>query len=393
MSAPSIQPDLNATPLSPERQLLDAAIALAPTISVGRVLQEVSQQLRRVAGCEAVAIALVEPELDGPQLARGEGFEREGEELATLLRDQWREAMAENAPVMRVIDSTREITVPMVVEDVRGAITIRIGDAERAQSIDDLTRVVRTIAAQAASAIQRAQVVDRLAHRHRREAMGEISAGIAHELRNPLFGISSAAQLLRFRVRDDPVVERNVGRILREVERMNAVVSSLMEYARPAPLRLSPMDPDAVWHHVLGSKRGLLESKALAVHHEPATPRASCDLDPDQMAQVFVNVLANAVDAAPEGTDLTLSSTSAAGGVWRCRLHNEGAPIPPEILPHVFDLFFSTKPGGAGVGLPLCQRIVEEHGGTIALESTADGGTTVTISLPRHKSEAASAAS
>lgn len=215
---------------------------------------------------------------------------------------------------------------------------------------------------------------------------------LAQQLRNPLFGISSAAQLLRFRVRDDPVIERNVGRILREVERLNAVVSSLMEYARPAPLQLVAIDPDHLWHTVLAGKRGLLESKALAIGHEPATPRAACDVDAEQMMQVFVNVLANAVDAAPEGSDLALSSSRLPGnGGWRCRLHNDGAPIPPDLLPRVFDLFFSTKPGGAGVGLALCRRIVEEHGGTIALESTADSGTSVTISLPAHKNETISA--
>ena len=214
---------------------------------------------------------------------------------------------------------------------------------------------------------------------------------LAQQLRNPLFGISSAAQLLRFRVRDDPVIERNVGRILREVERLNAVVSSLMEYARPAPLQLAAVDPDHLWHTVLAGKRGLLESKALAIRHEPATPRASCDADAEQMMQVFVNVLTNAVDAAPEGSDLALSSWRLpAGAGWRCRLHNDGAPIAPDLLPRVFDLFFSTKAGGAGVGLALCRRIVEEHGGTIALESTADSGTAVTISLPAHKTETSS---
>jgi signal transduction histidine kinase len=215
---------------------------------------------------------------------------------------------------------------------------------------------------------------------------------LAQQIRNPLFGISSAAQLLRFRVRDDPVIERNVGRILREVERLNAVVSSLMEYAQPAPLRFTRVDPDHLWHAVLAAKRGLLESKAVAIRHEPATPRASCDIDADQMTQVFVNVLANAVDAAPEGGDLALSSSiSTANGAWQCRLHNDGAPIPHDVLPRVFDLFFSTKPGSAGVGLALCRRIVDEHGGTISLESTADNGTTVTIQLPAHKSGAASA--
>jgi signal transduction histidine kinase len=390
MSAPPTQSDLNAAVSSPERQLLDAALALAPTISVDRVLQELVQQLRRLPGCEAVAIAIVDTENNRLDIARAEGFDIGGEELASDLRDLWREAVAESMAVVRVVDSARDLTVPMVSEDVRGAITMRVREPDRTMSFDELTRVVNTIASQAAGAIQRAQLVDRLAHHHRLEAIGEVSAGIAHELRTPLFGISSAAQLLRFRVRDDPVIERNVGRILREVERLNAVVSSLMEYARPAPLRLSVGDPDAIWHHVLASKRGLLESKALAVHHEPATPRAACDMDAEHMTQVFVHLLTNAVDAAPEGSDLTLmSAISPATGAWRSRLHNDGPPVPAEALPRVFDLFFSTKPGGAGVGLALCQRIVEEHRGTIALESTADSGTTVTISLPAHKSEAA----
>jgi|SRR5690348_15978434 len=392
MSAPSIQPELSRSALSPERQLLDAAIALAPTISVERVAQELLQQLRRVAGCEGGAVGLLDPDTDQFRLVQAQGFESGDGDLAATLAGVWRRAVDESSGVVRELPPGRELTVPMNAGEVRGAITMRIRESGLALPIDELTRVVTTIASQAASAIQRAQMIDRLAQRRRLEAIGEVSAGIAHELRNPLFGISSAAQLLRFRVRDDPVIERNVGRILREVERLNAVVSSLMEYARPAPLRLSPTDPDAVWHAVLAAKRGLLESKALVIHHEPAHPRVTCTLDAEQMTQVFVNVLANAVEAAPEGSDLALSSsTSSASGAWRCRLHNEGPPIPPEVLPRVFDLFFSTKPGGTGVGLALCQRIVEEHGGMIALESTADTGTNVTISLPAPKSEAASA--
>ena len=188
-------------------------------------------------------------------------------------------------------------------------------------------------------------------------------------------------------MRDDPVIEKNVGRILREVERLNAIVSSLLEYGRPAPTRVSAADPDTIWHSVLLAKRGLLESKALVVRHHPGEPRSTCDVDAEQIAQVFVNVLANAVDAAPEGSDLTVISSALPGGGWRCQLHNDGPPILPEHLPRIFELFYSTKPGASGVGLALCQRIVADHGGSIALDSVADNGTTVTITLPRHKLE------
>ena len=387
MSAPSIQSDVGGPPVSLDRQVLDAAIALAPTISLERALHEVAQQVRRVAVCDAIAIAVRDADLGDFQLRQEIGFEEEPGVLADALRPQWERALSDGAPVVRDLPHGKEITVPMFSGDVSGAITFVTSSPDSLDRLHELEALIASIAAQAASAIERAEAVSRLGQRRRLEAIGEVSAGIARELRNPLFGISSAAQLLRFRVRDDPVIEKNVGRILREVERLNAIVSSLLEYGRPAPTRVSAADPDTIWHSVLLAKRGLLESKALVVRHHPGEPRCTCDVDAEQIAQVFVNVLANAVDAAPEGSDLTVISSALPGGGWRCQLHNDGPPILPEHLPRIFELFYSTKPGASGVGLALCQRIVADHGGSIALDSVADNGTTVTITLPRHKLE------
>ena len=106
----------------------------------------------------------------------------------------------------------------------------------------------------------------------RHEGIGEVAAGIARELRQPLLAISSAAQLLRFRVADDPVVEKNIGRILREVERLNAFTTALLDYASADALHLASVNPDTLWDDVLESERGRLESRALLLQRTRAEP-------------------------------------------------------------------------------------------------------------------------
>jgi signal transduction histidine kinase len=107
-----------------------------------------------------------------------------------------------------------------------------------------------------------------------------------------------------------------------------------------------------------------------------------CLIDAEQLKQVYLNILVNAVDAAPEGSELSLVSSVLPNGSWRCRLTNGGPAIPPEVLPHVFEFFYSTKPGGTGIGLALCQRIMDEHGGSIFIDSAPETGTSVTLALP-----------
>ncbi len=385
---------VDITPSHRSREvLIDTGMALARTISADRVVQEVGSQLRRISACDGIAIALADADPAALRLVHHQGFEgvapsQDAEALERALRPMWAEALRTGAVATRESDGSVDVTAPMSggasgdAAGVVGAITLHFESFDEPHRLVEVQRVLGTIAAATAAALERASLAQRVEQKRRLEAIGEVAAGIAHELRNPLFGISSAAQLLRFRIREDPVVEKNVGRVLREVERLNSMVTALFEYGRPTPVRLRPGDPDAVWDDVLELQRGRLESKALGLARWRATPAGRCALDAEQLAQVFTNVLVNAIDAAPEGSDLALTSVTLPGGAWRSRLHNGGPAIPPDVLPHVFELFYSTNPGGTGIGLALCQRIVEEHGGTITLESSEDRGTTAAVTLP-----------
>ena len=375
---------VDITPSHRSREaLIDAGLALSRTIDLDRLFHEVGHQLQRAVGAEAFAVLLARE--GDAQLNRAYSV---GYDEATAAFDLHLVPLA-HAAIERLAVQSRttahgiEVAAPMRGgERTIGAMTMSIAGVPAPHALEEAQRVLTTLAAQTAAAIERAWLVRRVGHKRRLEAIGEVASGVAHELRNPLFGISSAAQLLRFRSPDDPVVEKNVGRILREVERLNRMISSLLEFGRPRTASLVPTDPDAVWDDVLEGQRGLLESRALALHRaRPASP-VTCLLDAEQLEQVFLNVLVNACDHAPPGSVLTLHSAVLPGGAWRQRLTNGGPAVPPEELAHVFELFYSNQPGGTGIGLALCQRIVEEHRGEISLDSSPEQGTTVTITLP-----------
>jgi signal transduction histidine kinase len=363
--------------------LMEIGIALARTIDLDRVLQEVVRLVDRALPGDGVVVALADDDTAALRVRQQSGVDLPPAELEAQLTPLWLEALANGRAIAHQRVGGMSITAPLAsTEGVIGAISVLGIDATDTYTLAEATRLLTTVAAQTEAAIERAELVRRVEHKRRLEAIGEVAAGVAHELRNPLFGISSAAQLLRFQSSSDPVVEKNVGRILREVERLNRMVTALLEYGRPHALRPINGDPDIVWDDVIEGQRGRLEAAGVTLERQRATPATTVPIDAEQLAQVFLNILVNALDAAPTGSTMTLSSTTLPTGAWRCRLHNAGAPIPPEVLHRVFEIFFSTKSGGTGIGLALCQRIVEEHRGTITLESRAHTGTAVTITLP-----------
>lgn len=398
--------DISASHQSREA-LINTGIALSHAIEVEPVYDEVSRQVRRAVRSIGVVIAVADEETASPRIVHRWGYTGEPSTpaLQQRLLPAWLDALASRHNVLspyalstndasvpsgnharanaRTNARPLELTVPLSgAEGVLGAITLVVTLREGSPQLAEAERDIATIAAQTAVAIERAWLVKRVEHKRRLEALGEVATGIAHELRNPLFGISSAAQLLLFRTQNDPAVEKNVSRILREVNRLSNMVTSLLDFGRPAPIQLQLANPETLWDEVLELEQARLDAHHITLRRILPEHPVNCLLDSAQLKQVYLNILVNAVDAAPPRSVVTLASSVLPNGGWRCRLTNGGAPIPAEVLPHVFEFFYSTKTGGTGIGLALCQRIMDEHGGSIAIESSHEHGTTVTLALP-----------
>jgi len=362
--------------------VFDSGIALARTIEADEAYHEAAQQLRQTLRADLVIVALRDDQGAPLRIVYDLGSDGDRRSLEQRFARTWQSVLQTGRVVASREASTVALTAPLPGETrPLGAISIIADDIESPEQMADARRYLSAVATQLSLAIDRARHVAYAGRRHRSGAIGTVAAGVAQELRNPIFGISSAAQLLRFRAREDPVMETNVGRILREVERLNRMVGTLVELGRPIVLKLAPVDPDSIWDNVLEAERGRLESRAIAVRRTRSDTPATIAIDAEQLAQAFKSILSNAVDAAPVATDISLQSTLLPNGGWRSRLTNGGAPIPAEMLPRVFEPFLSTKPGSSGVGLALAQRIIEEHHGSITIESSSESGTTVDVAF------------
>ena len=215
-------------------------------------------------------------------------------------------------------------------------------------------------------------------------AIGQFASGLVHEIRSPLSTISMALQ--RFEQLDLPQTEkRRLALAENEALRMERLMSEILLYARPQNLKLGSL------------ALAPLIMETIELIRDPANPSQcdyhfSTDLEPivmadaDKLRQVLINLLRNACDAAPAGSEIRIDIRPCDDiEAARVIIHNQGEPIPADLLPRLLDPFFSTKPGGTGLGLAITNRIVTAHEGVLSIASTRDEGTTVDFTLPLAK--------
>lgn len=248
----------------------------------------------------------------------------------------------------------------------------------------ELGLIVEAINTMRQELVSKRQLEDQLHRAERLAGLGQLVAGVAHEIRNPLGIIKGAVQLMERNARTEPGLAKYLEhlQVLREqVDRQNRVVEELLSYARPVKPQLGPVAVPGVLDSVLAFLGPALHQQGIRLDKsiEPGLPMVFGD--GEKLKQVFVNLLLNAKEALPQGGLINI--TAASAGEWlQVKIADNGSGISPEDLVHVFEPFYSTKETGTGLGLSIAKQLMELNRGTLNVVSKPGQGTVFTVSVP-----------
>lgn len=290
-----------------------------------------------------------------------------------------------------------QFCVPLVLQgQLVGVLLLRLEDPRRLPKADE-EEVLELLAQQGALALENTKLYElqkvRLKRLHRAErlaAMGQLAAGAAHEIRNPLTVIRSTMQYVQGSL-DESAPEGLVRELVEEVDRIDEILQGLLQLAREGTFQPVTVDPLQVADQTLSLVETQAERQGVRVRREFASHTRKIQADPSQLRQLFLNLLLNALQAMPDGGELTFQvipaerSFDRVGDEWvLISISDTGPGIPPEAIEKIFDPFYTTKQGGTGLGLSISHRIVERHQGELRVESRPGQGTNLITRLPVH---------
>ena len=292
-----------------------------------------------------------------------------------------------------------EISVPIISkEKLIGILNLGHKEAKEIYSSEDL-ELLSTLANQAAIALENARLYenlkqsqDTLRRADRLSSLGLLTAGLAHEIRNPLVAIRTFTQLLPERYNDAEFREGFQGLALKEVDRICGLINDLLSFARPSRPNVAEENMNDVVDGIARILETEAKEKGVEITKDFGLNLPKVWIDREQMKQVFMNLILNAIQAMTEGGSIFIStrliSREEAGHLGQfvqIEVRDTGVGIPPENLDHIFDPFFTSKDEGSGLGLSISHQIVQEHGGYVTVESKVGVGTTFFINLPTGK--------
>ncbi len=213
-------------------------------------------------------------------------------------------------------------------------------------------------------------------------ALGRLSAGVAHEIRNPLNSIRGFIQYFQKKLSLEPEDYRYTDLMLTEVDRLNRVISKLLAYSKPREPRLTIRSAEEIVDHCVRVVEREARESGVEIIVEPSDPELPLVMvDSDQMTQVFLNILINAIEATPSGGKVMIALSATDAGRLQVVTSDKGQGIPRENIDKLFDPFFSTKKKGTGLGLAIVKSIIEGHAGEIDVESDPERGTRFIVTL------------
>jgi two-component system sensor histidine kinase HydH len=213
-------------------------------------------------------------------------------------------------------------------------------------------------------------------------SIGSIATGIAHEIRNPLSSIKGFATYFKERYQDVPEDKNTADIMVQEVDRLNRVINQLLTFARPMSIEKKPQSLQMVIRHSLKMIEAQAREKEISVQVNLPENIKHIPIDKDTIEQALLNLFLNAVEAMDTGGVLTVSLSQHSNAMIKIVISDTGCGIDEKNQDRLFDLYFTTKPSGTGLGLPMVQKIMDAHDGEIKITSTPGQGTTVTLLLP-----------
>jgi signal transduction histidine kinase len=219
-----------------------------------------------------------------------------------------------------------------------------------------------------------------------------MSAIVAHEIRNPLTGIRTTVQFVDSKLGDDDAHREDLREVIKEIDRIEQIIEDLLQFARPMEGSRVGTDLNALLDRVLDSMEAQLAEAEIEVKRNLSDELPPFGISPDNMQQVILNLVRNAMEAMPEGGKLTVTTTrrqyrSSREPVAELFVSDTGHGIPEDLFDSIFKPFFTTRHNGTGLGLPISASIVRAHGGRISAWNRAHGGATFRIVLPMETEE------
>jgi signal transduction histidine kinase len=266
-----------------------------------------------------------------------------------------------------------EVVTFFVVSSLVGV----LADHERMQrhKVEETARRLAQANTELQASFEQLRRADRLS------ALGELSAGLAHEIRNPLGGVEGAVQILRRPVLPDESRQEFGDLAQKEIDRLKGLLSNFLEFARPQEPRRTPTDPGLLLESVARLVSETAKMSGVRVVCRPAASVPELYVDAEQVKQVLLNLVLNAIQASSAGEEIELRTCREEGNVV-FEIADQGAGIAAENIERIFNPFFTTRSGGTGLGLSIAYRIMTQHDGQITVRQNLERGTTFRVALP-----------